>query len=58
VRTTLLALVLSVAFLTTGVAAINVVSAQAATVITGVDVSRWDHSPTSAYPAGTPSDWV
>jgi len=58
VRTRLLALALSVAFLTTGVATINVVSAQAATVITGVDVSKWDHSATSAYPAGTPIDWV
>ncbi len=58
VRSRLLALALSVTFLTTGVAAINVVSAQADTVITGVDVSRWDHSPTSAYPAGTPIDWV
>ena len=58
VRTRLLSLALSVAFLTTGVATINVVSAQADTVITGVDVSRWDHSKTSAYPAGTPIDWV
>ena len=58
VRTRLLSLALSVAFLTTGVATINVVSAQADTVITGVDVSRWDHSETSAYPAGTPIDWV
>ena len=58
VRARLLAVALSVAFLTTGLATINVVSAQAATVITGVDVSKWDHSATSAYPAGTPIDWV
>ncbi|MEI6364839.1 MAG: GH25 family lysozyme [Actinomycetes bacterium] len=57
-RTRLLSFGLSVAFLTTGVATINVVTAQADTVITGVDVSKWDHSATTAYPAGTPIDWV
>jgi len=57
-RTRLLSFGLSVAFLTTGVATINVVSAQADTVITGVDVSKWDHSATSAYPTGTVIDWV
>jgi len=40
------------------VGAFTVVHAEAATIITGVDVSRWDHSATTAYPKGTPIDWV